>query len=141
MPTILAASHLVPNPFNPRTSGLPGQMTLIKLIPLKQRSPSNSVPMDKWSQKIWSPWTNRPKPIWSPYSLMPTACPSWQMEYSRDHLSRGIEFLSMETKLVGDCLSRGTNHLGTKCSGTICVWDQMCHSPILPLPPDFPTAQ
>ena len=51
---IKAATHLVPNPFDPRTSG-----------------PPLSVPMDNWSQKIWSPWTNGPQPIWSPWTNGP----------------------------------------------------------------------
>jgi hypothetical protein len=98
--------------------------------------PKNLVPLDKWSQ------TNS-----VPVFPDPTACPPRQTEYSRDHLSRG-------TKLVGDHLSRGTKFFGpfvhcdrfgwgpfvqrdqsigdqlwgTKCPGTICVWDQMCHS-------------
>ena len=43
-----AATHLVPNPFGPWTSGPP--------LP---------VPMDKCSPKIRSPWTNGPQNIWS----------------------------------------------------------------------------
>ena len=42
----MAATQLVPSPFDPRTSGLP--------LP---------VPRNKWSPKIWSPWTNDPQPI------------------------------------------------------------------------------
>ena len=48
----MAATHLVPNPFDPRTSGPP--------LP---------VPMDKWSPKIWSPWTNGPQ-IFGPHGQM-----------------------------------------------------------------------
>ena len=97
----MAATHLVPNPFDSRTSGppLPVPLIPIKLIPLDKWSQSNSVPLDKWSPKIWSP-----------YFRIPTACPPGPTEYSRDHLSRG-------TKLVGDRLSRGTNQLGTNCGG------------------------
>ena len=46
--------NLVPNPFDPRTSGPP--------LP---------VPMDKWSPNIWSPWTNGPQPIWSHWTNGP----------------------------------------------------------------------
>ena len=42
------ATHLVPSPIDPRTSGPP--------LP---------VPLDKWSPKIRSPWTDGPQPIWS----------------------------------------------------------------------------
>jgi hypothetical protein len=125
---------LVPNPLDLRTSGhpLPGQRIPIKLIPLDKRSRSNSVPMDKWSTNICSPWTNGPQPIWSPYFWIPTACPLGQTEYSRDHLSRGTKLvgdhlymeteffgdhLSMGTELVRFRLSRGTNQLGTNCGG------------------------
>ena len=98
----MAATHLVPKTFDPRTS-----------------DPPLPVPLDKWSQKNWSPWTNAPhgirslwtngpQPIWSPNFWIPTTCPPGQMEYSRDHLSRG-------TKLVGDHLSMGIKFLGTVC--------------------------
>ena len=49
-----AATHLVPNPFDPRTSGPP--------LP---------VPMDKWSPNIWSPWTNGPQDNLSPWTIGP----------------------------------------------------------------------
>ena len=86
---------MVQNPFDPRTSGprLP--------VPLDKWSPTNSVLMDKWSAKIWSPLTNGPQPIRSLYFLIPSYCPPGQTEYSGDHLSMG-------TKLVGDHLSMVT---------------------------------
>ena len=97
-----AATHLVPNPFGPRTSGPP--------LP---------VPMDKWSPNIWSPWTNGPQPIWSPYSQIITACPPRQTEHFRDHLSRGTKLvanhLSMGTKFLGPVAPWGQNWLGTVC--------------------------
>ena len=107
----------------------PRQMIPINFIPLDKRSTSNSVPMEKWSQKIWSSWTNVSKSIWSPYFWIPTACPPEQMEYSRDHLSRG-------TKLVVDHLSRGTELFGTICPwglnwvGTVCPEGQIDWGPI-----------
>merc|ERR1712218_483778 len=52
--TLELVAHLVPNPFGPRTSGPP--------LP---------VPMDKWSPKIRSPWTNGPHQIWSPWTNGP----------------------------------------------------------------------
>ena len=77
--------------------------------------------MDKWSLKIWTL-----------YFRIPKACTPGQLEYSRDHLSRGTKLvgdhLSMGTKFDGDRLSRGTklvgDHLsmGTKFLGTICPW-------------------
>ena len=86
----MAATHLVTNAFDPWTSG-----------------PPLSVPIDKWSQKIWSPWTNGPQPIWSPYFQIITACHPGQTEYSY---------------IFGDHLfGRGTKFLGT-----ICPWGQNC---------------
>ena len=106
---ISAVTHLIPNTYGPQTYGSP-HLVPNWLVPLNKQSPTNSVPMDKWSPKIWSLWTNGPQPIWSPYFRIPTACPLGQTEYSRDHLSRG-------TELVGDHLS-----MGTKFLGTICPW-------------------
>ena len=77
----------------------PGQTIPIKLIPLDKWSPTNSNLMDKWSLKIWTL-----------YFRIPKACTPGQLEYSRDHLSRG-------TKLVGDHLS-----MATKFFGTLCPW-------------------
>ena len=100
------------------TSCPPGQTIPIKLIPLKKWSPTNSVSMDKWSPKIWSPWTNGPQSIRSSYFGIPTACPPGHMEYFRDSLSR-------RKKLVGDHLSirtMGVNWLGTVCPGGPINW-------------------
>ena len=47
-----AVTHLVPNAFGPRTFG-PPQLVPNWLVPLDKRSPTNSVPMNKWSPKIW----------------------------------------------------------------------------------------
>jgi hypothetical protein len=90
----------------------PHKMIPIKSILLDKRSPSNLVPLDKWSPKTWSPWTNGPQLIRSLYFRIPRGCAPGQMEYSRDHLSRG-------TKVVGDHLS-----MGTEFWGTICPWGQ-----------------
>ena len=76
--------------------------------PWDKRSPSNSVPLDKWSQKFLSTWTNGPQPIWSPYFWIPTACPPGQTKYSRAHLSMGTEFF-------GTICQWGLNWLGTLC--------------------------
>ena len=71
--------------------------------------------------KFGPPWINGPQPIWSPFFWIPTAYPSGQTEYSRDHLSGSTKLvgdhLSMGTELVGDRLSWGTNWLGTNCWG------------------------
>ena len=54
-----------------------------------------------WSETHFIPtlpiphWTNGPQPIWSPNFRFSTTFPPGQMEFSRDHLSRG-------TKLVGE---------------------------------------
>ena len=58
-----AASHLVPNPFSPRTFG-----------------PPHLVPKNKQSRLIWSPWTNGPQDNWSPWTIGPqTFGPNGQM--------------------------------------------------------------
>merc|ERR1712051_377997 len=58
-----AASHLVPNPFGPRTFG-----------------PPQLVPKNKQSRLIWSPWTNGPQDNWSPWTIGPqTFGPHGQM--------------------------------------------------------------
>jgi hypothetical protein len=115
----MAATHLVPNPFDSRTSGppLPVPLIPIKLIPMDKWSQSNSVPLDKWSPKIWSP-----------YFRIPTACPPGKTEYSKYHLSRG-------TKLVGDHLSMETNFWGTHLSmGPESGGDRMHLGPNVPQP-------
>ena len=84
---------MVPNQF-----GSPGQTVPIKFGSHGQMVPQNLVPLDKWS------------PI-NLVLVFPTACPPGQMEYYRD-------FLSRQTKLVGNNLSIGTNFFGT-----ICPWD------------------
>ena len=72
---------------------------------------------------------------------------SARLRYSKDYLSRRAKLvgdhLSMETKFLGTICPWGPNWLGTvcpegpinwgpivgdHCPGTICVWDQMCHS-------------
>ena len=60
---VMAASHLVPNPFGPRTFG-----------------PPQLVPKNKQSRLIWSPWTNGPQDNWSPWTIGPqTFGPHGQM--------------------------------------------------------------
>ena len=60
---VRAASHLVPNPFGPRTFG-----------------PPQLVPKNKQSRLIWSPWTNGPQDNWSPWTNSPqTFGPPGQM--------------------------------------------------------------
>ena len=117
------------------------------LVPLDKQSPTNLVPLDKWSPKIWSPWTNGPQPIWSPYFQIITACPPGQQNILGTICPGGPNWLGticpwgpnfwgpfvhwdrigwgpfvQRDQLIGDQL------WGTKCPGTICVWDQMCHS-------------
>ena len=66
----MAASHLVPNTFSPRTFGPP------QLVPKNKQSrliwsPRQLVPLDNWSPNIWSPWTNGPPKNWSPWTIGP----------------------------------------------------------------------
>ena len=75
----LAASHLVPNTFSPRTFGPP------QLVPKNKQSrliwsTRQLVPLDNWSPNIWSPWTNGPQDNWSPWTNGPqTFGPHGQM--------------------------------------------------------------
>jgi len=59
---ILEVTHLVPNPFHPHFLSL-WTNDPHKIDPPGKRSPSNLVPQDKWSSKIWSPWSNGPQKI------------------------------------------------------------------------------
>ena len=93
-----AVTHLVPNAFGPRTFG-PPQLVPNWLVPLDKRSPTNSVPMEKWSPKIWCPWTNGPQPQFGPPG---------QMVLRIFRLTRG--------KGCGHPGIRGPNWLGTFCS-------------------------
>ena len=104
---ILAATHLVPNPFDPRTSG-----------------PPLSVPMDKWfpkiqSQPIWSPWTNGPHQIWSPWRNSPQKFgPHGQMVSNQfgPHISRSSQPVPLDKlNILGTIFSGGPNWLGTIC--------------------------
>ena len=63
--SLMAATHLFPNPFDPRISGPPLPVPMDKWSP-KIRSPWTTGP-----QTIWSPWTNGPQPIWSPWTNGP----------------------------------------------------------------------
>ena len=107
--------------FQSPTSCPPGQTIPIKLFPQDRRSPSNLILLENWSPKFCSPWTNGPQPIWFPHFRILTACPSGQMEYSRDNLSRRTKLvadhLSKGNELAGNLFSRGTDQLGTNCGG------------------------
>ena len=104
-----------PTTNDPHKIDPPGQMVLIKFGPHGQMVPENLVPMDKWSP------TNLVPVFLDPHSLSPE-----QKEYSKDHLSMGIEFL-------GTICPWGLNWLGTiSPEGPInwgpIVGDQMCSS-------------
>ena len=101
---IQAVTHLVPNAygpwtFGPQLIGISGQTVPNKFSPHGQMVPKNWVPMDKWSQPIWSPWTNGPQNI--------PIVQGDRLWGSRD----------TGTKLDGDYLSKGTKILGTVCPG------------------------
>ena len=98
-----------------------------RLIP-HNLSPTNSFPMEKWSAKIWSSWTNGPQSIWSPWTN------KWSLKYSvclggqavgirkyRDWICWGPfdqgdqifgDHFFMGTEFVGDHLSREINFIG-----------------------------
>ena len=100
--------------------------------------------MDKWSPKIWSPWTNGPQPIWSPWTNGPQKYKNilfvqedrlWGSRNTGTKLV--VDHLSRETKLIGDHLSRGTEFLGTICPwgqnwlGTVCPEGPINWGPIV----------
>ena len=101
----------------------PGETNPIKSIPLDKLSPTNSVAKDRWSQ------TFEPQPIRFSHFLIPTACLPGQRNILGTICLRGPmvgdqifgDYLSTGTELVEDCLSRGTNKLGTYCGGSN-VW-------------------
>ena len=108
----LAATHLVPNPFGPRTSGPP--------LP---------VPLDKWSPKIRSPWTNGPQPIWSPWTNGPHQIWSPRTNGPQKFGPPGqmvprIFRLSMETG-CGDLEIRGPNWFGLVVQGFNFIRDHL----------------
>jgi hypothetical protein len=107
----------------------------------------NLVPLEKWSPKIWSPRQMVPNQFGPHISVSPqpvpldklnilgTICPGetnwlgsicpwrpnlWGPFVHGDRIGWG-PFVQRDQS-IGDQL------WGTKCPGTICVWDQMCHS-------------
>ena len=129
----MAVTDLVPNAYGPWTF-CPPQRVPNWSVPLDKQSPTNSVPIERWSQKIWSPWTNGPQPICSPRQMVrgifrlsrgkiqkdgdrigwgPFVCGDQMFE---DHLSMG--------KFVGGHLSRGVNFMRIICPGGQEVGDQ-----------------
>ena len=96
---ILAATHLVPNPFDPQTSGPP--------LP---------VPMDKWS-----PWTNGPQPIWSPWTNGPPKFGTpGQMVPNKfgPHISKSSQLVPLDKQnILGTICPGGPNWMGTICLG------------------------
>ena len=75
---------------------------LQQIDPLDKRSPSNSVPMDKWSPKLWSLWTNGPNQFGPCTSRSPQLVPL------------------DKPNILGTICPGGPNWLGTICPwGTI----------------------
>ena len=96
------ATHLVLNAYGPRTFG-PPQWGPKLLVPLDKQSPTNSVPMDRWSQKIWSPWTN-------PNQFGP-------LEY---FICPGRQAVGIQN--YGDWIGWGPFLQADKIFGTFCPW-------------------
>ena len=109
----MAVTHLVPNPFDPQTS-----------------CPPLPVHMDKWSPKIWSPWTNGPQPIWSPWTNSPHQIwspwtngpkffyPPGQMVPNQfgPHISKSSQLVPLDKQnILGTICPGGTYVFGTKC--------------------------
>ena len=107
-------THLVPNPYGPWRFG-PPQWDPNSLVPLDKQSPTNSVPMDRWSSKIWSSWTNGLQPIWFPR----------QMVHRIFRLSRGTGCGDQEIQglnLLGTIWPRGPNFWGPFFHGNRICW-------------------
>ena len=123
---------MAPNQFSP-----PGQTVPIKFGPPGQMVHKNWVPLDKWSP------TNLVPVFLDPHSLSPldkwniigTICPVgpnwlgticpwgpnvWGPFVHGDKISWG-PFVQRDQSIRDQLW-------GTKCPGTISVWDQMCHS-------------
>ena len=101
---------------NPHEIDPPGQTVPIKFVPYGQMVPNQFGPRISRSPQPFPPDNQ---------NIPGTICPGEPFVHGDQIFG---DHLSMGTELVGDRLSRGTNKLGTKFPGTICVWDQMCHS-------------
>ena len=58
-----------------QTHMVPGNLVPNLLVPLDKRSPTNPVPLDKWSPKIRCPWTNGPNQFGPPGQMVPRIFP------------------------------------------------------------------
>jgi hypothetical protein len=114
-------THLVPNTYG-------------WLVPLDKRSPTNSVPLDKWSQKIWSPWTNGlqqfgPHKQIVPRTFLLSRGQTVGIQKYGDQIGWGPFVLG--DQIFGDHLSMGTicpwepNLMGTICQGGSTFWDRL----------------
>ena len=138
---IFALMHLVPNPFDPRTSRphflSPWTNDTHKIDPPGQGPHQIRSPLTNGPQKFGPPGQMVPKQFGhhiygnpQPYPLnkqntLRTICPggpNWLGTICLGGPNFLGPFAHAATELVTDQL------LGTKCSGTICGWDQMCHS-------------
>ena len=107
-------THLVPNPFDPQTSGPP--------LP---------VPMDKWSPKIWSFWTNGPHQIWSPWTNGPPKFgPPGQMVPNQfgPYIFKSSQLVPLDKQIILGTICPGrSNCLGTICPGGPNFWGSFVH--------------
>ena len=81
-----------------------------RLIP-HNLSPTNSFPMEKWSAKIWSSWTNGPQSIWSPWTN------KWSLKYSVCLGGQAVGIRKYRNKI-----GWGLNMMGTVCPGKSIEW-------------------
>ena len=104
-----------------------GKNTQLRLIWSRTPLP---VPMDKWSPKIWSPWTNGPQPIWSPWTNSPHQIwspwtngpkffyPPGQMVPNQfgPHISKSSQLVPLDKQnILGTICPGGPYVFGTKC--------------------------
>ena len=99
------------------------------LVPLDKRFPSNLVPLDKWSPANLVPISPDHHSL-SKQNILGTICPGGPI-WLGTICSRGPKFWGPfvhEDRIGWGPIVQRDQLWGTKYLGTICVWDQMCHS-------------
>ena len=102
--------------------------------------PPLPVPMDKWSPKFWSPWTNGPQPIWSPWTNSPHQIwspwtnvpkkfgPPGQMVPNQfgPYISKSSQLVPLDKQnILGTICPGGPNWLGPFVHGDRIFWDHL----------------
>ena len=95
-------------------------MVPIKFGPHGQMVPKNLVPLDKWSPKIWSPWTNGPQEFGPPGQVVPNQF--------GPRISGSPQPVPLdERNILGTICPWGPNWLGTICPFGPNFWGPFVH--------------